>query len=158
MAVPYAIEFPLADSKSKGPYIVPESKVRVENGQIKVLWSVVGENGDLLEEYYFDATNLKKGSKRDWDCAEFIDCLKESREKADISNKEGQSHKKPSKLNDYEDPDNLNSTNNVPPLKKRPRKVLFTKDLNNLSSNSAEKLDEDEDVGELDGSAVLVCW
>ena len=61
MAMYYAVEFPLEDGKSKGPPIVPENKVKVENGQTKVLWSVVNENGDLMEEY-FEATNLKKGS------------------------------------------------------------------------------------------------
>jgi len=69
-------------------------------------------------EECFEATNLKKGSRRH--CGEFIDRLKESRQKADISNKEGRCHKNPSKLNDYKNLENLNS----PPLKK-PRKTLF---------------------------------
>ena len=63
---------------------MPENKLKVENGQTQVLWSVINENGDLMEEY-FEATNLKKGSRRD--CREFIDHLKKSREKADITNK-----------------------------------------------------------------------
>ena len=58
MAMYYAVEFPLEDSKSRGPYIVPENKVKVENGLIHVLWSVVNENGDVKEEF-FEATICK---------------------------------------------------------------------------------------------------
>ena len=43
-----------------------------------------------------------------------MDHLKKSREKADISNKEGRCLKKPTKLKDYKDLDNLN----LPPMKK----------------------------------------
>lgn len=153
MAMYYAVEFPSEDAKSKGPYVVPENKVKVEKGQTQVLWTVVNENGDLMEEY-FEATNLKKGSKRD--CGEFIDRLKESREKADISNKEGRCRKKPSKLNDYENPENLNSASNAPPLKK-PRKTLIDEAWNDFRTNSVDELDED-DIEELDGNEVLVRW
>jgi len=149
MAMYYAVEFPSEGSKSKGPHIVPENKVKVENGQTQVLWTVVDENGDLMEEY-FEATNLKKGSRRD--CGEFIDRLKESREKADISNKEGRWRKKPSKLNDYENLENLNS----PPLKK-PRKILSDEAWNDFRTNSVHESDED-DVEELDGNKVLARW
>lgn len=62
---------------------MPENKVKVENGWTQVLWSVVDENGDVMEEY-FQATNLKKDSKQD--CGDFIDYLKKAREKAEISN------------------------------------------------------------------------
>lgn len=99
MAMYYAVEFPSEDAKSKGPHIVPENKGKVENSRTQVLWTVVNDNGDLMEEY-FEATNLKKSSRRD--CGEFIDHLKEPREKAGISNKEERCRKKPSKLNDYE--------------------------------------------------------
>ena len=58
MAMYYAVEFLLEDGKSKGPHIVPENKFKVENGQTQVVWTVVNENGDLMEEY-FEATNLK---------------------------------------------------------------------------------------------------
>ena len=149
MAMYYAVEFPSEDGKSKGPHIVPENKVKVENGQTKVLWSVVNENGDLMEEY-FEATNLKKGSRRD--CGEFIDHLKNSREKADISNKEGRCRKKPTKLKDYEDLENLNS----PPLKK-PRKTLCDESWNDFCVNSVEESDED-DVEMLDGNEILARW
>ena len=149
MAMYYAVEFPSEDGKSKGPHIVPENKVKVENGQTKVLWSVVNENGDLMEEY-FEATNLKKGSRRD--CGEFIDHLKKSREKADISNKEGRCCKKPTKLKDYEDLENLNSS----PLKK-PRKTLCDESWNDFCVNSVEESDED-DVEMLDGNEVLARW
>ena len=37
MAVFYAVEFPLDDAKSRGPHIVPESKVKEENGSTRVL-------------------------------------------------------------------------------------------------------------------------
>ena len=159
MAMYYAVEFPLEDSKSRGPYIVPENKVKVENGLIHVLWSVVNENGDVKEEF-FEATNLKKGSKKD--CGEFVDRLKKSREKADIRNKDGRSRKKPLKLDDYEDPDNLNSTGR-PPVKK-PRKALLPIQLNpptgwkDLGTNFADKSDEENDDKDLDGHAVLARW
>ena len=52
MAMYYAVEFPSEDGKSKGPHIVRENKVKLENGQTQVLWSVVNENGDLMEEYF----------------------------------------------------------------------------------------------------------
>ena len=51
MALYHAIKFPSEDRKSKGPHIVPENKVKVEDGQTQLLWSVVNENGDLMEEY-----------------------------------------------------------------------------------------------------------
>ena len=86
MAMYYAIEFPLKDSKSREPYIVPENKVQVQNGEIRFLWSVVNENGDVKQEF-FEGTNLKKGSQKE--CGEFVYCLKNSREKADTSNKDG---------------------------------------------------------------------
>ena len=150
MAMYYAVEFPSEDAKSKGPHVVPENKVKVENGQTKVLWTVVNENGDLMEEY-FEATNLKRGSRRD--CGEFIDRLKESREKADISNKEGRCRKKPSKLNDYENLENLNS----PPLKK-PRKILSDEGWNVFRTNSVEVKSDEDEVEELDGNKVLARW
>ena len=149
MAMYYAVEFPSENGKSKGPHIVPENKVKVENGQTQVLWTVINENGELMEEY-FEAMNLKKGSRRD--CGEFIDQLKKSREKADISNKEGRCRKKPSKLKDCEDLENLNS----PPLKK-PRKTLHDEAWNDFCTNSVEESDQD-DVEMLDGNEVLACW
>ena len=149
MAMYYAVEFPSEDGKSKGPHIVPENKVKVENGQTQVLWTVVNENGELMEEC-FEATNLRKGSRKD--CGEFIDHLKKSREKADISNKEGRCRKKPSKLKDYEDLENLNS----PPLKK-PRKTLYDEAWNDFCTNSVDESDED-DVEMLDGNEVLARW
>lgn len=76
-----------------------ESKVKEENGSTRVLWKVVDENGELTEEY-FKGTSLKKGTKKK--CSEFIDRLKKSREKAEISNKSKQSQKKPHKLSDYD--------------------------------------------------------
>ena len=84
MAVFYAVEFPLEDAKSRGPHIVPESKVKEENSSTRVLWRVVDENGELTEEY-FKPTSLKKGTKKE--CAEFIDRFKKSCEKAEISDK-----------------------------------------------------------------------
>ena len=78
--------------KVKGAAHCSQNKVKVENGQTQVLWTVVNENGDLMDEY-FETMNLKEGYRRD--CGEFIDRLKKSREKADISNKEGRCRKKP---------------------------------------------------------------
>ena len=101
-------------------------------------------------EEYFEATNLKKGSRRH--CGEFIDRLKESRQKADISNKEGRCHKNPSKLNDYKNLENLNS----PPLKK-PRKTLFDEAWNDFWTNSVDESDKD-DIEELDGNEVVARW
>ena len=49
MAVYYAVEFPSEGSKSRGPYTVPENKVKIESGKTLVLWSVVDENGDVME-------------------------------------------------------------------------------------------------------------
>ena len=51
MALYHAVKFPSGDRKSKGPHIVPENKVKVEDSQTQVLWSVVNENADLMEEY-----------------------------------------------------------------------------------------------------------
>ena len=96
MAVFYAVEFPLEDAKSRVPHIVPESKVIIyteENGSTRVRWNVVDQNGELTEAY-FNATNLKKGTKKE--CDEFIDRLKKSREKAVISNKSEQKPKETS--------------------------------------------------------------
>ena len=64
MAVYYTVEFPLEDSKSQEPHSVPDNKVKVQNGKPLVLWSVVDQNGDITEQY-FEATNLKKGSKKE---------------------------------------------------------------------------------------------
>ena len=61
MAVYYAVEFPFEDSKSSRPHTVPENKVKIESAKTLVLWSVVDEKGDVMEEY-FEATNLKRGS------------------------------------------------------------------------------------------------
>lgn len=65
MAVFYAVEFPLEDAKSRGPDIVPESKVNEENGSNRVLWKVVDENGALTEAY-FKATSIKGHKERVW--------------------------------------------------------------------------------------------
>ena len=62
MAVFYAVEFPSEDEKSMGPYIVPEHKVKVENGSFRVLWSVVDERNGDLKEAYFDATRPAEGT------------------------------------------------------------------------------------------------
>lgn len=58
MAVFYAVEFPLEDAKSRGPHIVPESKVKEENGSSRVLWKVVDENGELTEAQRKSVANL----------------------------------------------------------------------------------------------------
>ena len=52
MAIYYAVEFPSEDGQSNGPHIVRENKVKLGNGQTQGLWSVVNENGDLMEEYF----------------------------------------------------------------------------------------------------------
>ena len=151
MAVYYAVEFPLEDSKSQGPHSVPDNKVKVQNGKTLVLWSVVDQNGDITEQY-FEATNLKKGSKKE--IGDFIDRLKKSREQALISNN-GRSRKKPAKLDDYEDPDYFHpQAGNKPPLK-RPRKALFHEGVGNGSADEAE---DDQDSDDLDGTAVLAKW
>lgn len=92
MALYHAVKFPSEDRKSKGPHIV------VEDGQTQVLWSVVNKNGDLMEEYSEAKIWIKVLGG-----GEFIDHLKKSRDKADISNKKGRRRKKPTKLKDYED-------------------------------------------------------
>ena len=58
MAVFCAVEFPLEDAKSRGPHIVPESKVKKENGSSRVLWKVVDENGELTEAQRKSVANL----------------------------------------------------------------------------------------------------
>ena len=145
---------------------MPENKVKLENGKTYVLWSVVDENGDIMEQY-FEATNLKKGSKKE--CGELIDRLKKSREKADITNKDGRIGKKPAKLDDYEGPSSVTPQTGKPPLK-RPRKALFQvqfdpaktlQDFKDLSTSSSEELagDVDEHLEEdLDESIVLARW
>ena len=150
MAVFYAVEFPSEDSKSRGPYTISENKVRVKNGKTYVLWCVVDKNGDTNEQY-FEATNLKKGSKKE--CGGFIDHLKKSREKADISNKDGRIRKKPAKLDDYEDPNSITPQTTKPPSK-RPRKALFQvqfdqeKTIHDMKVSSEEAGDDDEDLEE----------
>ena len=137
--------------------------MKIESGKTLVLWSVVDENGDVMEQY-FEATNLKKGSKKE--CGEFIDHLKNSREKVEIRNKDGRSRKKPAKLDDYEDPSNTTSLMNKLPVKK-PRKALFevqlnsknpSKDLKNFLQNSVVDEEEDENNEDLDESVVLARW
>ena len=44
MAMYYVVEFPLEDEKSRGPHIVMENKVQVEENCTSVLWSVVDDN------------------------------------------------------------------------------------------------------------------
>ena len=68
---------------------MPENKVKIENGWTQVLWKGVDKNAGVREEY-FEATNLREGSKKD--CGEFINRLKKSRKKACISNQGGRSH------------------------------------------------------------------
>ena len=71
-----------------------------------------------------------------------------------ISNN-GRSHKKPAKLDDYEDPDYLppQAGNNLP--LKRPRKALFHEGVGNGSADEAE---DDQDSEHLDGTALLAKW
>lgn len=152
MAVFYAVEFPLEDAKSRGPHIVPESKVNEENGSTRVLWKVVDENGALTEAY-FKATSLKKGTKKE--CGEFIDRLKKSREKAEISNKSERSRKKPPKLTDYdfEDlPEQLTA--------KKPRPEVREFSLKNVSAEDLEIMESDSESfdPESDGKSVLADW
>lgn len=160
MAVYYAVEFPWEDAKSKGPYIVPETKVKLADKRTLVQWSVVNENGDV-KDAYFEATNLKTGSKKD--CGEFIDRLKKSREEVEIRNKigEGRSRKKPARLDDYEDPENPSSSTGKPPATKRPRKALFQIHLDNVPKSVHSQDEDDIDIAEdldAEGSAVLAHW
>lgn len=83
MVVFYVVEFLLEDVKFWGFYVVLKSKVKEENGFIWVLWKVVDENGELIEEY-FKVISFKKGIKKE--CGEFIDCFKKLCEKVEISN------------------------------------------------------------------------
>lgn len=140
MAVFYAVEFPLEDAKSRGPYIVPENKIKVEDGSTRILWSVVDEqNGDLKE------------------CSDFVDRLKKSWQEAEISNKGGvRNCKKPSKLDDYDFPateclDDLDS--GKPPAKKL-RKALES----GLFSNSDPEDELEPFDPEMEGNAVLNKW
>lgn len=151
MAVFYAVEFPSEDEKSRGPYIVPEHKVKVEKGSFRVLWSVVDElNGDL-KEAYFDATRLKEGTKKE--CGDFVDHLKKSREVAEISIKGDRSRKKPLKLDDYEFQGP--TTSDKPPAKKarKPLEPLFS---NYPDSEELEMMEELEPFDpETEGNALL---
>lgn len=151
MAVFFAVEFPSEDAKSRGPHIVPESKVKEENGSTRVLWKVVDENGELTEEY-FNATSLKKGSKKE--CGEFIDRLKKSREKAEISNKSERSRKKPHKLSDY-DFENLTEQ----PTAKKPRPKVREFSLKNVCAD-LEIMESDSESfdPEAEEKAVLADW
>lgn len=152
MAVFYAVEFPLEDAKSRGPHIVPESKVNEENGSTRVLWKVVDENGALTEAY-FKATSLKKGTKKE--CGEFIDCLKKSHEKAEISNKAERSRKKPHKLTDYDFED---LTEQLTAKKPRPEVREFS--LKNVIEEDLEIMESDSESfdSEADGKSVLADW
>jgi len=152
MAVFYAVEFPLEDAKSRGPHIVPESKVNEENGSTRVLWKVVDENG-AIEEAYFKATSLKKGTKKE--CGEFIDRLKKSRQKAEISNKSERSRKKPHKLTDYDFED---LTEQLTAKKPRPEVREFS--LKNVSAEDLEIMESDSESfdPEADGKSVLADW
>lgn len=155
MAVFYAVEFPSEDEKSRGPYVVPEHKVKVENGSFRVLWSVVDElNGDL-KEAYFDATCLKEGTKKE--CGDFVDHLKKSREVAEISNKGGvRSRKKPLKLDDYEFQGP--SASGKPPAKKarKPLEPLFSNCPDDEELELMEELEPFDPQAE--GNAVLNKW
>lgn len=106
------------------------------------------ENGELTE-VYFQATSLKKGTKKE--CGEFIDRLKKSREKAEISNKSERSRKKPHKLSDY---DFENLTEQPTANKPRPKVCKFSlkNDLEIMESNS-ESFDP-----EAEEKAVLADW
>ncbi len=66
-----------------------KTKVKLADKQTLVQWSVVNENGDV-KDAYFEATNLKTGSKKD--CGEFIDQLKTSREEVKIRIKKDKAH------------------------------------------------------------------
>lgn len=152
MAVFYAVEFPLEDAKSRGPHIVPESKVKEENGSTRVLWKVVDENGALTEAY-FKATSLKKGTKKE--CGEFIDRLKKSREKAEISNKSERSRKKPHKLIDYDFEDLTEQ-----PTAKQPRPEVREFSLKNVSAEDLEMMESDSESfdPEAEEKSVLADW
>ena len=152
MAVFYAVEFPLEDAKSRGPHVVPESKVKEENGSTRVLWKVVDENGELTEEY-FKATSLKKGTKKE--CGEFIDRLKKSREKAEISNQSERSRKKPHKLSDYYDCESLAEQ----PTAKKPRPTVSEFSLKNVLAD-LETMESDSESfdPEAEEKAVLGDW
>ena len=106
------------------------------------------ENGELTE-VYFQATSLKKGTKKE--CGEFIDRLKKSREKAEISNKSERNRKKPHKLSDY---DFENLTEQPTANKPRPKVCKFSlkNDLEIMESNS-ESFDP-----EAEEKAVLADW
>ena len=152
MAVFYAVEFPLEDAKSRGPHIVPESKVKEENGSTRVLWKVVDENGELTEAY-FTAKNLKKGTKKE--CSEFIDRLKKSREKAEISNKSERRRKKPQKFDDYDFEDLTEQ-----PTAKKPRPEFREFSLKNVHAEDLQMTESDSEPfdQEAEEKAVLTNW
>ena len=158
MAVYRAVEFPSEDER--GPYIVPESRVKVENGSIRVLWSVVDEMNGALKEVYFEATSLREGTRKE--CADFVDRLKKSREEAEISNKGGvRSRKKPSKFDDYESQDPSTEcliAASSKPLPKRARKTLDLSFIN-PDPEALQMLEESEPFDpETEGTAILDKW
>ena len=133
MAVFYAVEFPLEDAKSRGPHIVPESKVKEENGSTRVLW--------------------KKGTKKE--CSEFIDRLKKSREKAEISNKSERRRKKPQKFDDYDFEDLTEQ-----PTAKKPRPEFHEFSLKNVHAEDLQMTESDSEPfhQEAEEKAVLANW
>ena len=151
MAVFYAVEFPLEDAKSWGPHVVPESKVKEENRSTRVLWKAVDENGELTEEY-FNATSLKKGTKKE--CGEFIDRLKKSREKAEISNQSERSQKKRHKLSDYD----FQSLAEQPTAKKPQPKVREFSLKNVCADLETMESDSESFDPEAEEKAVLADW
>lgn len=106
------------------------------------------ENGELREEY-FKATSLKKGTKKE--CGEFIDRLKKSREKAEISNKSERSRQKPRKLSDY-DFENLTEQPTAKKPRPKVREFSLKNDLEIMESDS-ESFDP-----EAEEKAVLADW
>ena len=110
------------------------------------------ENGELTEAY-FTAKNLKNGTKKE--CSEFIDRLKKSREKAEISNKSERRRKIPQTFDDYDFEDLTEQ-----PTAKQPRPEFREFSLKNVHAEDLQMIESDSEPfdQEAEEKAVLANW
>ena len=108
--------------------------------------------GSLLRTILRQKT-LKKGTKKE--CSEFIDRLKKSREKAEISNKSERRRKKPQKFDDYDFEDLTEQ-----PTAKKPRPEFREFSLKNVHAEDLQMTESDSEPfdQEAEEKAVLANW
>lgn len=153
MADFYVVEFPNeADPKSRGPHIVQEHRVRLDDNAagnvVEVKWNVLNSEGEVSEAY-FTAISLHKGTRKA--CADFMDKIRRNREIAEVTNKEGRARKKSAKLMDQDDTDDLFALNDSWNLSGPPRK----KQKKSSSSSSLRHGKDESDVEKINGNIIV---